>query len=158
MQPSLEDWIASDLVSIHEWCLKNSIDVEMKPGRIGVTLFNFGRPRIVLGRRLNKITLVCVFLHECGHVLIDKTRLRNKGDTIFNTLAARPHPDRNGLRRIRFKIDTIDEELEAWKRGWKLAKRLNLGISKAAYDRAQSLMINRYVHWASRTSGKVSVP
>ena len=84
-------------------------------------------------------------LHECGHALI------RKNWTKFKTqYPAHAEHDGDGRKETkRFKISTLEEEFEAWKRGWKLAKRLNLKLDKDAYTKHKNKYIMTYVKWAA---------
>ena len=85
-------------------------------------------------------------LHECGHALI------RKNWTKFKTqYPAHAEHDGDGRKETkRFKISTLEEEFEAWKRGWKLPKRLNLKLDKDAYTKHKNKYIMTYIDWAAK--------
>ena len=84
-------------------------------------------------------------LHECGHALIRKNWTKFKAQ-----YPAHAEHDGDGRKETkRFKISTLEEEFEAWKRGWKLAKRLNLKLDKDAYIKHKNKYIMTYVKWAA---------
>ena len=84
-------------------------------------------------------------LHECGHALIRKNW--NKFRTEF---CAHAEHDGDGRKESKsFKISTLEEEIEAWKRGWKLAKRLNLSLNKESYSKHKNKYLMTYIKWAA---------
>lgn len=83
-----------------------------------------------------KFQVYCL-LHECGHVLI----ANNKSFWNFNS--SKESKDRD------YKVFTIIEEIEAWKRGFNLAQRLNIPISKEEWDIQMSDAIYKYIKWAA---------
>jgi len=84
-------------------------------------------------------------LHECGHALIRRDWTKFKTEFCA-------HAEHDGDKRKEtnsFKISTLEEEFEAWKRGWKLAKRLNLQLDKDAYTKHKDKYIMTYIKWAA---------
>ena len=45
--------------------------------------------------------------------------------------------------------DTIEEEVEAWKRGKRLAKRLGIGLYEDRFDAHKAECLMTYIRWAS---------
>jgi len=84
-------------------------------------------------------------LHECGHALIRKNWTKFKTE-----FCAHAEHDGDGRKETKsLKISTLEEEFEAWKRGWKLAKRLNLRLDKDAYTKHKNKYIMTYIEWAA---------
>jgi hypothetical protein len=84
-------------------------------------------------------------LHECGHALI-----RRDWTTFKTEFCAHAEHDGDGRKETKsLKISTLEEEFEAWKRGWKLAKRLNLQLDKDAYTKNKDKYIMTYIKWAA---------
>ena len=84
-------------------------------------------------------------LHECGHALIRKNWTKFKTE-----FCAHAEHDGDGRKETKsLKISTLEEEFEAWKRGWKLAKRLNLQLDKDAYTKHKNKYIMTYIEWAA---------
>ena len=88
------------------------------------------------------------FLHEAGHFLVQDART-------FRT----PYIKRYGEGYIKgygpklindfgYRLAVLDEELEAWHRGRKLARRLNLVIDDSRFIVRRKRMLKTYVHWA----------
>lgn len=79
-------------------------------------------------------------LHECGHVLVfgnkdffDFIKIRNSYSETSNT----------------FKVFRVIEEQEAWKRGFKLAKRLHIPIDEDKWEKSMVKALKKYIDWAA---------
>ena len=48
----------------------------------------------------------------------------------------------------KYKISVIGEEYEAWRRGRKLAKRLNIEVDKNKFDLVMTRNLMTYFKWA----------
>ena len=79
-------------------------------------------------------------VHECGHILI------NDDNGIFGQKKSF-----NNLKKdtSAFKTARVIEEIEAWKRGFHLAKRLNLPIDECEWRSNMLKAIKKYIMWAS---------
>ena len=82
-------------------------------------------------------------LHECGHALA----FDSKGykDNFPNLAAIRFKTSRVSKRRNVVKCETIAEEWDAWKRGFKLARRLGIEVNKEDYFDYASRNVMTYV-------------
>lgn len=80
-------------------------------------------------------------LHECGHVLVGRTIARGRG-----TRYLRGYPSER-IRYARSNVsaaDLVHEEIEAWHRGYNLAKRLHIRLNSKAYWREYGVCIKHY--------------
>ena len=50
------------------------------------------------------------------------------------------------------KVSVIGEEYEAWKRGRKLAKRLDIEVNKDKFDLAMTRALMSYFKWAANNA------
>lgn len=83
------------------------------------------------------------FLHECGHIIIaDNKKYFRKQYPI----AAKNMRRNNSLLS---NIETIEEEIEAWKVGENLAKRLRIKFNKEKYKKYAARFIMTYVSTAA---------
>lgn len=84
-------------------------------------------------------------LHECGHVLVEK------GWKSFD----REHPmyatssDKRICKSKAYRVSIVAEEIEAWKRGRRLAKRLNHKIDDSKYDKCITDNVMTYIEAAA---------
>jgi len=84
-------------------------------------------------------TQVIRLLHECGHALIFKN-----GST-FEFEDKKKYAERT----VPYKVFTVIEEAEAWRRGRELAKRLQIPIDDEEWERNMVRALKRYINWAS---------
>ena len=82
-------------------------------------------------------------LHECGHALAFDSK--SYKDNFPNLAAIRFKTSRVSKRRNVVKCETIAEEWDAWKRGFKLARRLGIEVNKEDYFDYASRNVMTYV-------------
>lgn len=78
-------------------------------------------------------------LHECGHVLIFSNGSK------FNFIDKEKYKENTDG----YKIYTIIEEIEAWKRGRELANRLKIPIDDVEWEKSMVSALKKYVKWAN---------
>jgi len=90
-------------------------------------------------------------LHECGHVLVQQNWLRYEKDYPATAkMNCYPSVNKRLERTPKYKVDVLSEEIEAWKRGKTLAKRLGIFLDEKKYNDLASRCIFSYVKWASK--------
>ena len=57
--------------------------------------------------------------------------------------------DGRNARSKAYKVSTVAEELEAWKRGRRLARRFKHHVNDSKYDEHMTKNIMSYIEWAS---------
>ena len=96
----------------------------------------------------SKIELQIIkLLHECGHVLIFEN------GSSFNFKEKNTYSEST----VGYKVFTVIEEIEAWKRGRDLAKRLNIPIEEAEWEKDMIRALKKYINWASDLKEKLDV-
>ena len=85
-------------------------------------------------------TQLYILLHECGHVLI-----HNNEDIV----GYRDVQERFEERTVINKIFTVMEEVEAWKRGKLLARRLGISIDEEKWNKDVTRALHKYIRWAA---------
>jgi hypothetical protein len=83
---------------------------------------------------------VYLLLHECGHALIFENGSVWKYDD--NRSSSSEQTDST-------KVFTVIEEIEAWERAYKLAKRLNIEINDKKWNKEVADAIKKYIDWAA---------
>lgn len=131
------------LQTLVNWCKEHSIIVEFK--RIGDGMFDPDKNTIFIGGRAMPETQVGWLLHECGHWLVDNSPSRRVRCGVQNEV--QPDDERNLITRV----DIVNEEFDAWRRGGNLAKRLKLKINKERFERQKASALVTYMRWAART-------
>lgn len=99
--------------------------------------------RITVNGRLEPEQQLYVLLHECGHHLVGE---RESGQRYSQGWHAE---DGATKRTLVHRIDIIDEELEAWHRGLKLAKRLKIKVNAERYNATRARYVKTYLQWAT---------
>jgi hypothetical protein len=84
-------------------------------------------------------------LHECGHALIF-----DNGSS-FNFKEKRSYSESS----VGYKVFAVIEEVEAWKRGKDLAKRLNIPIEDCEWEKDMVRALKKYINWASDLKEKI---
>jgi hypothetical protein len=73
-------------------------------------------------------------LHECGHSLQPAT---NIGCNAYKNIDTEDHPKE-------FMMGQFLNELDAWNRGWEIAKNLNLKINEKQFEKEKQLALLTY--------------
>lgn len=86
---------------------------------------------------------VYALAHELGHVLGYEAR-----DFLFADAEGAIKPGHSARRRLA----VVENELDAWRRGWRLCERLGLGLSPRGYELEASTWLMTYCRDAARAS------
>lgn len=87
-----------------------------------------------LGRRSNE-TSFYVMLHELGHVLMTRTRAGR------HVLVRAAKKYKTQISRVA----VLEEEMEAWRLGYNLAKKLDMHVNQNKFDRVKSACLTTYI-------------
>ena len=86
-------------------------------------------------------TQLHVILHEAGHLLVEQSdKITNGIPEVLNK-----YSEKSKIHRT----FTVIEEIEAWKRGLKLANRLGIKINKEKWNKDVARAIYKYMVWAT---------
>lgn len=88
-------------------------------------------------------------LHECGHILISQNSKRFDKEM---PMYARSNDGRSARSKA-YRVSTVAEELEAWKRGRRLSYKLNHFINESKFDKQITDNVMSYIEWASDGGG-----
>ncbi len=128
---------AAAITKIEDWLKQRGY--ELKPGKAYVCYSDEKRVTYRPGDPV--ATQVHGLLHECGHVLINRTVARGRGTRY---LRGYPCTRTRGARPNVSAADLVDEEISAWHRGFNLAKRLRIRLDADAYWRDYGVCIKHY--------------
>lgn len=108
---------------------------------------DWDRKRITLKIRENQEVLFYIFLHELGHMLMFQNgrAYSSKYDEVFDQFNGGTQP---------VSVARIEEELEAWRTGSRLAKRLGLKTDRRNFEKVKSKYAMTYIAWACRKLAK----
>lgn len=84
-------------------------------------------------------------LHECGHMMIAQSWRDFDRDHPMYACSS----DGRNARSKAYKVSTVAEELEAWKRGRRLARRLQHHVNEENYDAHVTKNVMSYIEWAA---------
>ena len=99
---------------------------------------------ITYNKRLSDENKLYSTLHECGHLLVQQNaqsyekRYKSQVQGLF---------DKRKCRSVRWRIDFLKEEYDAWDRGFRLAKRLKIPIDEEKYYNYASKCLETYCRW-----------
>lgn len=130
-----------DLKRLLVWTSEHNLTVDFlgKGGGVYDVTNNF----IVISSRLSPLKQVAYLLHESGHHLIFKS------DESARYAMGYAAEGQHVKKTLRHRFAVLDEELEAWWRGWKLAERLGLSITLDEYETVKVECVKTYVKWAA---------
>ena len=109
-------------------------------------LYDPNSKTIFVNKRLMNKNKLYSTLHECGHLLVQQNtflyekRYKSQVEGLF---------DKRKCRSVRWRIDFLKEEYDAWDRGYRLAKRLKIPISKERYYDYASKCLATYCRWVT---------
>lgn len=126
-----------------DWCLTKGIEIIFCRRSGGIY---YPRKKIKISSRASPVVQLYYILHECGHYLIGDKKLERYS-------MGYSQDDPNAKRTFHHRCDIVDEEFEAWFRGWKLAKRLGLNLNKESFDKTRTTMLRSYFKWALKSDG-----
>lgn len=124
------------------WCTKRGVKVIF--GRTA-PCFVPETKVIMLNATATPMQQLFFLLHETGHMLIGTKNER--------FAMGYRQSDPSVTKTFRHKLDIIDEEFEAWDRGWRLSKRLGLQISRDEYQKLRCSSMKTYLKWGLNIDG-----
>jgi len=89
-------------------------------------------------------------LHECGHLLIHINKNFSKKYPNSYRIDTLPTKHRGLARSHKYQVDVIAEEIEAWRKGKILAKRLGIYINENNYNDEMSKYVFTYIKSAGK--------
>jgi len=105
----------------------------------------WGNKTVYINSRNHPETRYYTLLHECGHLLISQTaRQWSKDVPMYASVE-----DARVERSKAYRVSLVAEEIEAWKRGRRLAKKLNHYIDNDKYDKQITENVFSYIEAAA---------
>ena len=131
------DWLL-ELRKLEHYCNKKGFAVLRQAVKQDAIYFQ--EKRIVLeDNHSDEISLYCL-LHEMGHyVVLNKKNYSNVYEHIYDNFSK---------SSLTHKIAILQEELDAWGEGLKLANRLGIKVNRRKYEITKSKCISTYLTWA----------
>ena len=131
------------LKAVIDWCESRRIKVEFTNRRTAGSYHNEDRIIFINSTQTFEKQLF-VLLHECGHLLIDDP----SETTLFRFRHGYHEKNPKLKRKFIHRCAIVEEELEAWYRGRKLANKLGIEINHLSYDTLKADLVKTYMKWA----------
>jgi hypothetical protein len=138
-----------DLVHLVAWCGERGLEVDFAKRSMGV--YHLDDKKITISCRLSPERQVAILLHECGHHLVGREEQHDRFGMGY------PQTEPEVTKTFHHRVACLEEEMEAWHRGWKLACRLGLKCDRALFDEVRLQCIRSYVKWTLRPKTYVEV-
>lgn len=122
------------------WCSNRGIDVKVVSSPSGCDLDS---DVITLNSRLIPETQLHQLLHECGHFIIENDLSFEERNLRWSRIQTDPK-----VHTKPSAIEVVDEEIEAWNQGLKLAQKLSVSVDTEAFSRHKAESITSYMKWA----------
>lgn len=135
-----------DIEKIVRWCSTRCIGVTFAKKPLGT--YHTHEKYITISSRLRPLNQAVVLLHECGHHLV------GGADRADRFLMGYPQTATEVTRTFHHRLTCLEEEMEAWHRGWRLAQRLELNITREQFDAVRLGCLKSYVEWSLRPSSR----
>lgn len=135
------------LACVVEWAAARKLVVVFAKRSAGV--FDPNTNEIIISSRARPERQLYYLLHECGHYLIGCQGRHERFQDGYPSAIGNPQVKKT----FKYKITCLEEELEAWHRGWKLAKRIGLGLDKTAWDEVRLDCLRSYAEWTTDDAG-----
>lgn len=133
--------------AIDAWCSRQGLTVNFS--RSPNALYHGDEARIDVNANLAPETQMHLMLHECGHHLIKLDAERNPSSYAVRYSCVDHTQSKRGFGS---RCDVVDEEFEAWHRGWLLAEQLGLQLDRCRFDNTKKSSLKTYVKWSLSNS------
>lgn len=141
-----DQYAIADLESVVEWCRGRGVEVVF--GKRAAGVYDEATRRVTISAHAPARKQLVYLLHECGHHLVSSS---NGDDDRFKMGYSAAMAE--GVERtFVHKLAVLEEEFEAWHRGWRLARRLELSLGREDFDRVRLECLKSYVQWSNRRS------
>ena len=100
---------------------------------------------ITISTRQNEEKQLYSLLHECGHLILAKNETSYEKKYPSSTKMAYFNSNKRLARSPQYKVDILAEEIDAWRKGEDLAKRLDIWIDEENYYKTKSKCVYTYI-------------
>ena len=89
-------------------------------------------------------------LHECGHLILSNNEELYAKKYPFSAKMESLNGNKRIERSVKYKVDVLSEEIDAWRKGKDLAKRLKININEESYYSLMSKCVYTYIKAMAR--------
>ena len=100
---------------------------------------------ITISTRQGEEKQLYALLHECGHLILGNNESAYEKKYPSSAKMAYFNSNKRLARSPQYKVDILAEEIDAWRKGEKLAKRLDIWIDEENYYKTMSKCVYTYV-------------
>lgn len=138
-KPKSPDW-PSQLKKLERYCNKKGFAVLYRDIELDVIYFD--EKKIVLGDQHSDEISLYMLLHEIGHhVTLKKKRYQKEYQAVYDTFSK---------SSTTMRLTNVQEELDAWREGLKLAERLGITVDRRKFEITKSRCITTYLSWMNK--------
>jgi hypothetical protein len=142
---AVDAYAIDDIERVVGWC--DSRGIEVLFGRRSGGVYDEAAKKIIISAHAPPRKQLVYLLHECGHHLVSAAGVEDDRFKMGYSSAVGA-----GDRTFVHKLAVLEEEFEAWHRGWRLAKRLELTLSREEFDTTRLECLKSYIRWTNRRS------
>lgn len=110
---------------------------------------------IVINESQSDENQLYTLLHECGHAMN-----RENGSLEYRygkyKLLAKSDETGKPIKSYAYRVQVLDEEMQAWKNGKEIATTLGIKIDEVSYENCAAKCIMSYVDWAAEREWNAS--
>ena len=132
------------VAAVVDWCVSKGMTVVMAKKPNGA--YEPDSKQVSLSGRASPEKMLHYILHECGHHLIGMEEHHERFGKGYPRSG-----DPKAINNYEHRLACLEEEMEAWHRGWRLANRLRLEVDREEFDKTRIDCLRSYVEW---TAGK----
>ena len=137
---------------LRAWLLDRRAELRILPRASDRVEFEGASAVVYVNAQASKAERLFAALHECGHVEVHRSRRRAPSRRVAG--CSLRELDRNAgrwrPRSTRKRLATLEEEVAAWTRGARLAKKLRIRLRVDAFEACRARALMTYVRWAAR--------
>lgn len=132
--------VESNISALTEFCSQHSWEISYSDKKES----QYHNKVISLYQSRRREILYYIFLHEVGHAWLLECD--------FTYAERYPELVRTPLRyaTVTYKIAKVQEEIEAWEVGRRLAKSMGLNINQSKFEKIRAESLSTYMNWAGR--------
>ena len=130
------------------WCEKHGLSVNFTRRTDGAY---YGDKKLIeITCNARPLRQLIYLLHECGHHLIDVCSPYDQRFAAGYAYAEHP-ADASLVPKLTLanRVSTLEEEFEAWRRGWKLVKKLSIDLKREHFEQVRISCLSSYILWAN---------
>ncbi len=134
------DWQAQT-DKVVRYCGRRGFSVKFQKCKHQCSTVCFVEQEIVVHNGSTPERIFYCLLHELGHVLIHENYQMYSQNTGFVS-------SNFSLQSMTQKISEVEEEYDAWRLGYKLAKKMRLKVDRMAFEKLKASYLSTYFEWA----------